>query len=132
MTICSSEFHFFFFFLNVRKAIQHSFHSKPTSCDYLHLHFCFLIGAQWDTEVFLLWYRDADLEPVLNIQQTWPCLPYRVKSLGGLNYTNDSPGTHQQEGRFQNLYSGGEDAVLNAVKRTNNTGANGNKKAYRN
>lgn len=82
----------------------------------------------------MLWYRDADLEPVLHIQQTWPYLAYRVKSLGGLNYASDSPSTHQQEGRFQNLYSGGEvlNAVLNAVKCTNSTGANGNKKAYRN
>lgn len=65
---------------HVRKAIQHSFHSKPKNYDALpHLYFE-RKGTECDSRVFLLWCRDTDLEAALNIQHAQPYLTYGVKN----------------------------------------------------
>lgn len=87
-----------FFFFNVKKTIQHSFHSKPKKnlfCTYIHSHVYFLRGWELNEtqeQLFVLWYSEANLEAALNTQLTRPYLPCGIKSKlpsllgrGGLN-----------------------------------------------
>lgn len=87
-----------FFFFNVKKNIQHSFHSKPKKnlfCTYIHSHVYFLRGWELNEtqeQLFVLWYSEANLEAALNTQLTRPYLPCGIKSKlpsllgrGGLN-----------------------------------------------
>lgn len=67
-------------FFPERKAIQHSFHSKPKSYDALPHLFFEKKETECDSRVFLLWCRDTDLEAALNIQHAQPYLTYGVKN----------------------------------------------------